>query len=80
MKTLKSKQEQIIENLAMISNPTKKQITQADKNWAAKMLEMDLQNQSGSIYQEEESQNPLIVHNQKMLHKMKAEKISWGES
>ena len=77
MKTPKSYQAQIIEKLAQLSNPNKTVITQADKSWAAKMLEMDLKNQSGSIYQEEESQNQLEIHNEKMLQKMKAEKISW---
>ena len=80
MKTLKSNPlETVVENLAKLSNPNRNEISQADKNWAAKMLEMDLQNQNGSISLEEESQNPLEVHNRKMLQKMKAEKLSWME-
>lgn len=81
MKTLKSnRKEKVAENLAKLSNPNKHEITPADKEWAAKMLEMDLQNQSGSIYQEEELQNPLQMHNEKMLRKMKAEKLPWTEN
>ena len=80
MKTSKFNQEQVIENLAKISNPNKKQRTKADKDWAAKMLEMDLKNQSGSIYQEEELENPLEIYNKKMLQKMKAEKLNWVEN
>ena len=36
------------------ANPNKTEITQADKDWAATMLEMDLQTQSGSIWSETE--------------------------
>ena len=41
-----------LENLAKTANPSKTEITEADKIWAATMLEMDLQTQSSSIWSE----------------------------
>ena len=76
--------EEILENLAKTANPNKSKITQSDKDWAATMLEMDLQTQSGSIWSETESEkekeDTMVVHNKMMMKKMKEEKIPWEES
>ena len=71
--------EEILENLAKTANPSKTEILEADKLWAATMLEMDLQAETGSIYQQETEMNPLEIHNKTMLKKMKEEKTNWTE-
>ena len=45
---------QTLENLSRQANPSKKEITQADRQWAATMLEMDLAAQSGAIWEDEQ--------------------------
>ena len=45
---------QTLESLSRQANPSKKEITQADKQWAATMLEMDLAAQSGAIWEDEQ--------------------------
>jgi hypothetical protein len=56
--------EEILENLAKTANPSKTEITQADKDWAATMLEMDLQTQSGSIWSETENEKEDLMTTQ----------------
>ena len=74
--------EEILENLAKTANPSKTEITQADKNWAATMLEMDLQTQSGSIWSETENEkeDSMTIHNRMMMKKMREQNIPWAES
>ena len=44
------------------------------------MLEMDLQAQSGAIFEEQEKwEHPHLEHNQKMLKKMREQKIPWSD-
>ena len=72
---------QILENLSKKANPNKLEITLEDKKWAATMLEMDLQAQSGQILdQNQEEEDQVTNHNKKMLKKMQEEKIPWAES
>ena len=49
-----SSSDQTLESLSRQANPSKKEITQADKQWAATMLEMDLAAQSGAIWEDEQ--------------------------
>ena len=74
--------EEILENLAKTANPSKTEITQADKDWAATMLEMDLQTQSGSIWSETENEkeDSMTIHNRMMMKKMREQNIPWAES
>ena len=62
---------QTLENLSRQANPSKMEITQADKQWAATMLEMDLAAQSGAIW-EDEKEDPkwaaIEEHNRKYYH------------
>ncbi|WP_228378428.1 hypothetical protein [Chryseobacterium sp. CCH4-E10] len=70
-----------LENLAQKTNPSKSEVTEADNHWAATMLEMDLQAQSGAIWETEtEKEDPMVEHNRKMLKKMREENIPWAES
>ena len=71
---------EILENLSKEANPSKTEITLEDKLWTATMLEMDLKTQSGSIWSENQSEDPLTEHNRKMLQKMRRKNISWAES
>lgn len=69
------------EDSARKANPSKTEITQKDLLWAATMLEMDLQAQSGAIPQyPEDEENLRLEHNKKMLQKMKQQNIPWAES
>jgi hypothetical protein len=73
--------EEILENLAKTANPNKTEITQADKDWAATMLEMDLQTQSGSIWSETEKRRRFDDHPQQNDdEKNERENIPWAES
>ena len=45
-----------------------------------RMLEMDLQAQSGAIWETENGEDTLTEHNRKILQKMKEQRISWAES
>jgi methionyl-tRNA formyltransferase len=72
--------DEILENLSRTANPSKTEITPEDKMWGATMLEMDLQAQSGAIWETENEEYPLTEHNRKMLQKMKEQKIPWAES
>ena len=70
-----------LEKLSKQANPNQEQITIQDKKWAATMLEMDLQAQSGQILdQNQEEEDQVTNHNKKMLKKMQEEKIPWAES
>ena len=72
---------EILEDSARKANPSKTEITQKDLLWAATMLEMDLQAQSGAIPQyPEDEENLRLEHNKKMLQKMKQQNIPWAES
>ena len=68
-----------LEQLVKTANQGKTEITREDKLWAATMLEMDLQAQSGAIMEIEE-EDPITEHNRKMMKKMKEENIPWAES
>jgi hypothetical protein len=69
--------DKTLSELVMKANPNKTEITEADKMWAAQMLEMDLQAQNGTISESENQQEePLTQENRKMLNK----NIPWGES
>ena len=69
-----------LEHLSKSANPSKKTISRSDKKWTAKMLEMDLQAQSGAIFEEQEKwEHPHLEHNQKMLKKMREQKIPWSD-
>ena len=59
---------QTLESLSRQANPSKKEITQADKQWAATMLEMDLAAQSGAIW-EDEQEDPKWAATTKHNHK-----------
>ena len=71
--------DQTLENLSRKANPSKTEITLVDKMWAATMLEMDLQTQSGSIWSEIKQEEPRLTHNKMMFEKMKKENIPWAE-
>ncbi|MCG2781326.1 MAG: hypothetical protein L6264_10270 [Weeksellaceae bacterium] len=71
--------DEILENLAKTANPSKTEIQEADKLWAATMLEMDLQSQSGTIWEENMQEDSQVTHNKMMFEKMKKEKIPWAE-
>lgn len=73
--------EEVLESLAKTANPKKTEIIQADKVWAATMLEMDLQTQSGGIWSETETEDdPMTEHNREMMNKMKQGNIPWAQS
>src|SRR5690554_55476 len=69
-----------LEHLAKTANPGKAEITQEDKKWAATMLEMDLQAQSGAIWETENEEDLQKERTREMLKKMKEENIPWAES
>lgn len=70
---------QTLDNLTEQANPGK-QLTQADKNWSALMLEMDLAAQSGSIQQPENlEEDPQTTRNRMMLKKARENNIPWAE-
>ena len=69
-----------LDNLSKKANPNKTEITESDKIWAATMLELDLQSQSGAIWEQDEQETPWIAHNRKMMEKMQRENIPWAES
>ena len=52
--------DKTLSNLAQKANPSKTEITLEDKMWAATMLEMDLQAQSGAIWEpENQEEDPM---------------------
>jgi hypothetical protein len=62
--------EEILENLVKTANPSKTEITQADKDWAATMLEMDLQTQSEAFGRRQRTRRRFIdEHNRMMMKK-----------
>ena len=67
---------QTIESLSKAANPSKKEITQEDKQWAATMLEMDLATQSGAIW-EDEQEDPkwkqTVENNKKFYQELEAQ-------
>ena len=71
--------DKTLENLSRKANPSKTEITLEDKMWAATMLEMDLQTQSGSIWSEIKQEDLQLTHNKMMFEKMKKENIPWAE-
>ena len=71
--------DKTLENLSRKANPSKTEITLEDKMWAATMLEMDLQTQSGAIWEEDKQEDPQLAHNKMMFEKMKKENIPWAE-
>ena len=71
--------DQTLESLSRKANPSKTEITLEDKMWAATMLEMDLQTQSGSIWSEIKQEDLQLTHNKMMFEKMKKENIPWAE-
>ena len=71
--------DKTLESLSKKANPSKTEITLEDKMWAATMLEMDLQRQSGSIWSEDKQEDLQLTHNKMMFEKMKIENIPWAE-
>ena len=71
--------DEILENLSRTANPSKTEITPEDKMWGATMLEMDLQAQSGAIWEENKQEDPQLAHNKMMFEKMKKENTPWAE-
>ena len=70
-------------NLVKKANPNLVKITDKELIFAAKMLEMDLQTQSGSIWSETENQekiNPYTHHNKIMMERMEVENSSWADN
>ena len=64
-----------IEKLTRQANPNKKEITQADKQWTATMLEMDLKAQSGAIWEDEQEEpkwEKTLEHNKKYYQQLEA--------
>ncbi|NML70823.1 hypothetical protein HHL23_13605 [Chryseobacterium sp. RP-3-3] len=69
-----------LERLVKTANPNKPEITEADKQWAATMLEMDLEAQHSQVCENESEEEDLMTaHNRMMLKKMKQENTPWAE-
>src|SRR5690606_1763963 len=69
-----------LEHFAKTANPSKAEITQEDKQWAATMLEMDLQAQNGAIWETENEEDLQTKRTLETLKKMREENIPWTES
>ena len=68
--------DQTLEKLSHQANPSKTEITQADKLWAATMLEMDLAAQSGAIWEDEEETPKwaaITEHNRKYYQQLEVQ-------
>ncbi|RLJ30677.1 hypothetical protein CLU97_0051 [Chryseobacterium sp. 7] len=68
--------DKVLENLSRKANPSKTEITIQDKQWAATMLEMEMQTQSATIREEDMQEDSQLVHNKMMFEKMKKENIT----
>ena len=71
---------EILEDSARKANPSKTEITQKDLLWAATMLEMDLQAQSGAIPQYPEDEENLRLNTTKDASENEAAEHSLAES